>query len=70
VHALVPARPGVTPCVACVAAGGAEAALPALRCSALAAAATLCRQLRHGLAPHLVDIVPLACHLLAHDPVR
>lgn len=48
-------------------AGGTGSELPALRCSAISALATLCAKLRYALQPYLVDIVPTACHMLAMD---
>ena len=47
--------------------GGTSSQLPALRCSAMSALATLCAKLRYSLQPYLVDIVPTACHMLAMD---
>ena len=46
---------------------GTASPLPALRCSAVSALATLCAKLRYALQPHLVDIVPPACHMLAME---
>jgi hypothetical protein len=54
-------------CVALALAGGTGSELPALRCSAISALATLCAKLRYALQPYLVDIVPTACHMLAMD---